>query len=141
MLKCFSVFIYFLVFFPFLNIYLFCFFSFCYNFFSFYLFINNLSFSFLIKIFFSCFSSFFSTIFSFSKLVFSFWQIARLQEFFSLHIVEDYYICHLWMDDGTDGGMDWKASFRHDVLYCIRFHSWFISFAFLVGKKLQCQTQ
>ncbi len=30
----------------------------------------------------------------FFKLVFSFWQIARLQEFFNLHIVEDYYI--LW---------------------------------------------
>jgi hypothetical protein len=35
---------------------------------------------------------FFSTIFSFLKLIFSFWQIARLQKFFSLHIVEDYYM-------------------------------------------------
>jgi hypothetical protein len=46
---------------------------------------------------------FFSTIFSFLKLVFSFWQIARLQEFFSLHIVEDYY-----MIPSMDGWMDEK---------------------------------
>ncbi len=35
-----------------------------------------------LKDFFSCFSFFFPTIFSFQKLVCSFWQIARLQEFF-----------------------------------------------------------
>ncbi len=65
------------------------FFLFCYNFVSFYLFINNFFSSFLIWNFLCCFkkisslvSLFFSTIFSFLKLVCSFWQIARLQEFF-----------------------------------------------------------
>ncbi len=68
---------------------MFCFFLFCYNFVSFYLFVNNLFFSFLIWNFLCCFknisslvSLFFSTIFSFFKLVCSFWQITRLQEFF-----------------------------------------------------------
>jgi hypothetical protein len=51
-------------------------------------------------------SHFFSTIFSFFKLVFNFWQIARLQEFFSLHIVEDYY-----MMPSMDGWRDrWMES-------------------------------
>jgi hypothetical protein len=61
------------------------------------------------KYFFSCFSSVFSTIFSFLKLVFSFWQIAILQEFFSLHIVEDYYMMPSmdgWRDRWRDGGWD-----------------------------------
>jgi hypothetical protein len=44
------------------------------------------------KDFFFGFSSFFSIIFSFLKLVFNFWQIARVQEFFTLHIVKDYYM-------------------------------------------------
>jgi hypothetical protein len=55
------------------------------------------------------------------KLVFSFWQIARLQEFFSLHIVEDYYMMPS-MDGWWDGWHDrWrnglKKSFMMSSLY------------------------
>jgi len=43
------------------------------------------------------------------------------------------------------GAIGYLATFmqqqQHHHLKLLLFHSWFISFPFLVGKKLQCQTQ
>ncbi len=95
---------------------MFCFFLFCYNFVSFYLFINKLFFNFLIWNFLCCFkqisslvSLFFSIIFSFSKLVCRFWQIARLQEFFLLLLLFRHLLLPgwgTWMDGWRDGWME-----------------------------------
>ncbi len=63
---------------------------------------------------------FFQQFLIFFKLVFSFWQIARLQEFFNLHIVEDYYMMPSmdgWWDGWMDGWME-KVSW-HPLLYVI----------------------
>ncbi len=133
---------------------MFCFFLFCYNFVSFYLFVNNLVFYFFIWSFLCCFkkisslvSHFFSTIFSFLKLVCSFWQIARLQEFFINYRIGSHkhldkllqppfvllllLFHHLllpgwgtWMDGWRDGGMERTTTqgyyiSRHESLYAI----------------------
>ncbi len=119
----FCFFFFFLVF-PLFKKYIFSvFFLFYYNFVSFYLFINNFSSSFLIWNFLCCFLKisslvsqvFFSTIFSFIKLVFSFWQIARLQEFFSLHIVDRGLLYDASMDGWRDGWMESFTQKDHDV--------------------------
>ncbi len=101
---------------------MFCFFLFCYNFVSFYLFVNNLFFSFLIWNFLCCFkkisslvSLFFSTIFSFLKLVCSFWQIARLQKFFLLLLFHHLLLpgWGTWMDGCESLSCFGDASFFH----------------------------
>jgi hypothetical protein len=118
--KCFSVFIFFLVFSLF-KIYI-CsvLFLFVTTFFHFIYLLITCLLPFLIWNFFFCFPSFFSTIFSFSKLVFNFWKIARLQEFFSLHIVEDYYMMPSmdgWRDGRRDGSMKSFISSRRPLPY------------------------
>jgi hypothetical protein len=102
------------------------FFFFCYNFVSFYLFINNLSSSFLIWNLLCCFKKisslvsqvFFSTIFSFLKLVFARLQIARLHCF-----LRPVGVNRPWRDGWTDRRWDeWMEriiSSRRPLLYVI----------------------
>jgi len=155
---------------------LFCFFLFRYNFVSFYLFVNNLFFSFLIWNFLCCFkkisshvSHFFSTIFSSLKLVCSFWQIARLQEFFinyrigsHKHLDKLWINCCCrhslsssssiifffrdeelgWMDDRTDGWKgrpDTTASEQNQGYYISRLHFIYQIFHFKHYKSINIE--
>ncbi len=120
--KVFFGFYFFPSFSPFLNIYLFCFIIFCYNFVSFYLFTNNLSSSFLIWNFFCCFkkiSSLASQVFFQQFLVF-----CKLQNYRSFSYCRGllYDAIHGWMTVRMDGKLHEKRP-RRPLLYVMHFET------------------